>query len=117
MLALAAPRRRKAKAEPREIVDDRGLELGLATGAVQVFNAQNQAPADLGREALVHQRRIGVAEMERPVRRRREAQYGRGCEDVIGHGGKAHAEAGGPRNPAASARGGDGLPSRPADRR
>ncbi len=91
MLALAAPRCRKAKSEPREVVDDRGLEPRLATGAVQVFNAQNQAPAGLGGEALVHERRIGVAEMERPVRRRRKAQHGRGREDIIGHGGKAHA--------------------------
>ena len=91
MLALAAPRRGKAKSEPREVVDDRGLELRLAPGAVQVFNAQNQAPAGLGGEALVHERRIGVAEMERAVRRWRKAQHGRGREDVIGHGGEAHA--------------------------
>ena len=91
MLALAAPRRRKAKSKPREVVDDRGLEPRLATGAIQVFNAQNQAPAGLGGEALVHERRIGVAEMERAVRRRRKAQHGRGREDIIGHGGEAHA--------------------------
>ena len=91
MFALAAPRRRKAKSEPREVVDDRGLEPRLATGAIQVFNAQNQAPAGLGGEALVHERRIGVAEMERAVRRRRKAQHGHGREDIIGHGGEAHA--------------------------
>src|SRR5580658_9062017 len=35
MLALAARRRFEAKAEPREILDDRGLVLRLATHAVQ----------------------------------------------------------------------------------
>ena len=47
-------------------------------------------PLGFGGEALVHQRRIGVAEMERPVRRGREAQDGRRREDVIDHGGKAN---------------------------
>ena len=69
----------------------RGLELRLAARAVQVFDAQQQASARLRGDALVHERGIGVAEMERPVRRRREAQDGRGREDVIGHGGKADA--------------------------
>jgi hypothetical protein len=32
-----------------------------------------------------------VAEMERSIRRRRKAQDGREREDVIGHGGQAHA--------------------------
>ena len=63
--------------------------MRLATGAVQVFNAQKQAPAGLGGEPLVQERRIGVAEMERAVRRRREAQDGRGREGVIGHGGES----------------------------
>ena len=90
MLALAARRRGKAKSEPCEVVDDRGLELRLAARAVQVFNAQQQAPAGFGGDALIHQRRIGVAEMERPVRRWREAEDGGGREDFIGHGGKAH---------------------------
>ena len=53
MLALAARRRFEAKTEPCEIVDDRGLVLRLATRAVQVFNAQQQAPLRLGGEALV----------------------------------------------------------------
>ena len=91
MLALAAPGRWKADAEPCEVVDDRSLELRLAPPAVQVFNAQHQAPAELGGEAFVHERRIGVAEMERAVRRRGKAHDGRGRENVIGHGGEAHA--------------------------
>ncbi len=91
MLALAAPRRGKAKPEPCQVVDDRGLEPRLATRAVQVFNAQNQAPARLGGNALVHERRIGVAKVQRAVRGRRKAQHGRGCGRVIDHGGKADA--------------------------
>ncbi len=59
----------------------------LQRAQVQVLDAQKHAPAELGRDALVHERRIGVAEMKRPVRRRREAQHGRGHRDVIDRGG------------------------------
>ena len=90
MLALPARRRGKAKPEPSEVVDDGGLELRLAARAVQVFNAQHHASAGFGGDALVHERGIGVAEMERPVRRRREAEDRGSGEDFIGHGGKAN---------------------------
>ena len=117
MLALAALRRIETKAEPCKVVDDRGLVLRLATGAIQVFNAQEQAPVRLCGEPLVQERRIGVAEMERPVRRRGEPQDGRGREGFIGHGGKAHAQRRGPRNPGRAASAQKALSSRPADRR
>ena len=89
VFALPERRRRKAKPEPGEIVDDGGLELRLAARPVQVFDAQQHAAAQFAREALVDQRRIGVAEMERPIRRGREAQDRRGRWNVIGHGHNA----------------------------
>ena len=87
MLALPARGRGIAKPEPGEIIDDSRLELGLAARPVQVLDAQKHAPAELGRDALVHERRIGVAEVKPAVRRRREAQDRRGREGVIAHGG------------------------------
>ena len=90
MLALPARRRRKAKPEPGEVVDNGGLELRLAARPVQIFNAQQHAPVGFGGDALIDQRGIGVAEMERPVRRGRKAQDGDSREDFIGHGGKAN---------------------------
>jgi len=87
VLALPARRRGKAKSEPGEIVDDGDLETRLAARAVQIFNAQQHAPGGLGGEALVDERRIGVAEMERPVRRGREAQDRPGRGGLVKHGG------------------------------
>jgi hypothetical protein len=89
MLALPA-RRGKAKPEPREVVNNRGLKLRFAARAVQIFNAQQHASVDFGSDAFIHQRGIGVAEMERSVWRRRKAQDGYGREEFIGHGGKAN---------------------------
>lgn len=86
MLALSPRGLREDKSKPGKVVDNRRLELRLATGAVQVLNAQQQAPAEFGGEALVHERGIRVAEVERSVRRGCEAQD-RGHENVIDHGG------------------------------
>jgi hypothetical protein len=45
---------------------------------------------DFGGKALIDERGIGVAEMERPVWRRRKTEDGDGREDFIGHEGKAN---------------------------
>ena len=87
MLALPARRRGKAKSKPGQIVSDGGLESRLAARMVQVFNAQQHAPTQFVAEAFVDEGGIGVAEMERAIRRRREAQDRRGRQDVIAHGG------------------------------
>ena len=75
MLALPA-RRGKAKPEPREVVDNGGLELRFAARPVQIFNAQQHASVAFGGDALIDERGIGVAEMKRPVWRWRKAQDG-----------------------------------------
>jgi len=89
MLALPARRLGKAKPKPGEVVDNRRLEARLAAGAIQVLDAQKDEPAGLGGQALVHERGIGVAEMKRSVRRRREPENRRRRGNVSGHGGEA----------------------------
>ncbi len=91
MLALPARRGFEAHAEPGEIVEHRRLVSRLASRPVQVFNAQQQAPVRLGGKALVAERGIGMAEVQRPVGRGRESQDGRGCEGVGAHGLEADA--------------------------
>ena len=78
VLALPAWRRRKAKPEPGEVVDNAGDELRLAARAVQILYAQQHPSIDFGGDALIDERGIGVAEVKRPIRRRRKAQNGRG---------------------------------------
>ncbi len=78
VLALPARRRRKAKPEPSEVVDNAGDELRLATRTVQIFDAQQHASIDFPGDALIEEGRIGVAQMKRAIRRRRKAQNGRG---------------------------------------
>ena len=90
VLALPARRRGKAKPEPREVVDNCGLKLRFAARSVQIFNAQQQVSVDFGSDALIDERGVGVAEMERPVWRGRKAEDGDSREDFIGHGGKAN---------------------------
>lgn len=87
MLALSARRRGKAKSKPGQIISDGRLESRLATRLVQVLNAQQHASAQFVGEAFVDEGGIGVAEMERAVRRRRETQDRRGRQNVIAHGG------------------------------
>ena len=86
MLALSARRRGKAKSKPGQIVSDGGLKSRLAARMVQVLNAQQRASVQFVGEALVDESGIGVAEMERAVRRRRETQNRRGRQNVIAHG-------------------------------
>ena len=90
MLALPARRRRKAKPEPGEVLDNGALELRFAARSVQIFNAQQHASVDFGSDAVIDERGVGMAEMKRSVRRRREAEDGESRKDFIGHGGKAN---------------------------
>ena len=76
VLALPARRRRKAKPEPGEVLDNGALELRFAARSVQIFNAQQHAAVDFGSDALIDERGIGVAEMKRSIRRRRKAEDG-----------------------------------------
>ena len=68
VLALTARRRRKAKPEPGEIVDNGGNELRFAARAVQILNPQQHVSVDFGGDALIDERGVGVAEMKRSVR-------------------------------------------------
>jgi hypothetical protein len=88
MFALPPRAGLEAEAEPGKIVEDGGLVLRLAAGAVQVFNAQQQAPAERDGEPVVAKRGIGVAKVQRAVRRRREPD-GRGRKSVGAHDWKA----------------------------
>jgi hypothetical protein len=89
MLALLA-RRREAKAEPGKVLDNGGPKLRLGAHAVQIFEPQEDASIDFRGDAFIDKRRIGVAEMKRPIRRRRKAEDGGSRENFIGHGGKAN---------------------------
>ena len=100
--APAPPRSRRdarsggAKAQESEVRATRGRRrsrprTAACNGRGPSLQCAESSARRLGGEALVHERRIGVAEMERAVRRRRKAQHGRGRGDIIGHGGKAHA--------------------------
>jgi len=89
MLALLA-RRREAKAEPGKVLDNGGDKLRLGARAVQIFEPKEDASIDFRGDAFIDKRRIGVAEMKRPIRRRRKAEDGGSRENFIDHGGKAN---------------------------
>src|SRR5262249_5233292 len=60
--------------QPCQILVDRRLELGPATGPVDVLDAQQESSADGTRHVEVDERRERMAEMEIAVRARREAE-------------------------------------------
>ena len=91
MLALAARRVFETKSEPGKIVENGSLVLRLAPRAVEVFYAQEQASAESFGGARVAKRGIGVPEVQRAIRRRRETKDGCGGESVGAHDGKAGA--------------------------
>ena len=74
MLALATRRLGESHAEPGEVDDDGPFILALAAGAIDVFDAQEKAPAACRGHLRIEQRGIGVAEMQEAVRRRGEAK-------------------------------------------
>ena len=63
--------------EPGEVFINRGLEFRLATGGVDILDAQQEPAAGLTGQLKIQQRRISVAEMQMAVRARREAEDGR----------------------------------------
>jgi hypothetical protein len=73
VLALPARRLEVRKAEPGEIRDNGGDIFAPTAGEIDVFDAQKNPAADLGRDGVVEKRRIGVTEMQEAVGRRREA--------------------------------------------
>jgi hypothetical protein len=87
MLGLPPRRAVEPQAEPGKILMDRLLELRLAARLVDVLDPQQQPSAERRRDALVCQRRERMAEMQPPVRARREAQD----RPVAIGGGRCHA--------------------------
>ena len=71
--ALPHDRPREAHAEPVEIAEHRRLMAKVAAAPVEVFDPQKQPPASFAGDFFVAERRIGVAKMERSVRRGRKA--------------------------------------------
>ena len=68
------------QSQPGQILDNGGLELGLAAGRINVLDAQQEASADVARGAPCRQGGKGMASMKPAGRGRREP----GDE---GHGG------------------------------
>ena len=76
VLGLAAHGRLPCQAEPAQVVVYRRLVFRPAAGAVDVLDAQQEAAPGGAAAVEIGQRREGVAEMQRAVRRRREAENG-----------------------------------------
>src|SRR4029079_12212217 len=76
MLGLPPHRALPRQAKPGEVLVDRRLELGPAAGRVDILHAPQEPPARRTRHVEIEQRRERVAEMQMPVRARREAEYG-----------------------------------------
>ncbi len=76
VLALPPQRVDEFHAEPCKVGNDRGLEGWFAALAVEILHPEKQARFGLFGEALVKECGISVAEVERAVRRRREAKHG-----------------------------------------
>ena len=91
MFALTARFALEAEAEPREIVEHGGFILRLAPLAVEVFNAQEQTAPKRRGGVRVAESGIGVAEMQRAVRRWSETQDSLRRKCVGGHDGNASA--------------------------
>lgn len=87
MLGLAADRFLPVEAEPMQIVIESGFEFRATAGAVDVLDAQQKTPARFARGAMSEQGGMGVAEMEKPCRTRRESRNNLGSEGE-GHGGQ-----------------------------
>ena len=76
MLRLPPYRGFPVHAKPGKILVDRGLEFRPAPDGVDILDAQQEATAARAREIEIQQRRISVAEMQKTVRARREAEDG-----------------------------------------
>ncbi len=59
-------------AEPRHVLDDRGLEFGLRAFDIGVVDAQEKFRAFFFCEQIIEQRRARIADMQQARGRRRE---------------------------------------------
>ena len=87
MVRLAAHRFFPINSEPMQVVEDRGLELRLAAGAIDVLDAEQETAAAFACDAMAEQGGTGVAEMEKACRAGRESRNNLGSEGE-GHGGQ-----------------------------
>ena len=76
MLRLAAHRKLPAQPQPGQIVFDGGTIFRAAAGAIDIFDAQQKAPAVCFRRPFRIERRKCVAQMQMPRRRGGEAGDG-----------------------------------------
>jgi len=76
VIGLATHRRFPLKTEPGQILVDGGLELGPAAFGVDIFDAQDKAPADVARRLGRRQGGQGVAAVQPAAGRRRETGGG-----------------------------------------
>src|SRR5207248_2392855 len=86
MLGLAADRPIPPQTEPRQIGDDRRLELPPATGVVDILDAQEKPAARRARRLPAGQRRADMTQMQLAGRARRKA-----CDDLK-CGRRSHAD-------------------------
>jgi len=90
MRRLTTHRSLPLKTQPREVLIDRRFESGARPNRINIFDPQQESPATRTRETVVQQRGIGVTEVQKTVRRGREAENSRRCrthaEDPEGSG-------------------------------
>ena len=82
MLRLAAHRFFPGDSQPAQIVEDRALEFGAAARRIDVFDAQQKAPAAGPRRLIGAERGKGVAEVEKSGWTWREAGDNHGPENL-----------------------------------
>jgi hypothetical protein len=80
-VGLDQHRRVPIDAEPTQILFDARHELRAAAGLVEILDAQQEAAAAGARPGMPNDGAVGVAQVEPPGRRRREAGNDhRGCD-------------------------------------
>ena len=82
MLRLAAHRFFPGNAQPMQIFEDRALEFGAAARAVDVLDAQQEAPTIGARRLIGAERRKSVAEVKKSGWTWREAGDNHGPENL-----------------------------------
>ncbi len=74
MLRLAPHRPFPVKVQPGEVAIDRRLEFGPRPGGIDVFDAQEEAPAAGRSKVMVEDRRQRMTEMQKAIRARRKSE-------------------------------------------
>jgi molybdopterin/thiamine biosynthesis adenylyltransferase len=74
MLRLAAHGHLPGKPEPSKVIVNRLLEFEPAPLGVDIFDAEQKAPACLSRQAVIEQSRIGMPKVEVAIRGRRKPE-------------------------------------------